>query len=58
LTYQRNGNRNKTENFVRNFYEKVKNILPAKSAEIISSGYKDYMSKLELALIYLQAGLL
>jgi len=36
----------------------VKNILVPKSAEIISSGYKDYMSKLELAFIYLQAGLL
>jgi hypothetical protein len=50
--------KNKTENFVCNFYGKVKDILIPKSVEIISSGYKEYMSKLELAFIYLQAGLL
>lgn len=58
MTSQCNGNKNKTKNFVRNFYEKVKDILVPKSAEIISSRYKEYMSKLELAFIYLQTDLL
>jgi hypothetical protein len=58
MTSQSNGNKNKTENFVRNFYEKVKDILVPKNAKIISSGNKEYMSKLELAFIYLQEGLL
>jgi hypothetical protein len=58
MTSQCNGNKNKTENFICNFYKKVKNILVPKSTEIISLGYKEYMSKLELAFLYLQAGLL
>jgi hypothetical protein len=57
MTSQCNSNK-KTENFLCNFYEKVKDILVPKSTEIISSGYKKYMSKLWLAFIYLQAGLL
>jgi len=39
VTYQCNGNKNKTKNLLCNFYEKVKNVLLPKSAEIISSGY-------------------
>jgi hypothetical protein len=41
MASQCNGNKNKTKSFVRNFYEKVKDILLPKSAEIISSRYKE-----------------